>query len=135
LRLLEYAQRLARRARNVAAAPELGVASTAERLFARVLDGCAGTAGEPAWGLVAGARADALVVDRRDDALLGVDPKRSLDALVFSSPSAPWRDVLVAGRWVIEAGAHAGSRAVADRFAAALDELAVDCGPSVPPGR
>jgi len=41
LRLLEYGQRLARRARNVAAAPELGVASTAERLFARVGAGSA----------------------------------------------------------------------------------------------
>jgi len=136
LRLLEYAQRLARRARNVAAAPELGVASTAERLFARVLQGCAGAAGEPSWGLVAGARADALVVDPRDDALLGLDPERSLDALVFSSPSAPWRDVMVAGRWVIEAGAHASAHAISDRFAAALDELAADLGdPSVPPGR
>ena len=46
LRLLEYGQRLARRARNVAAAPELGVASTAERLFARVLARLAGAAGD-----------------------------------------------------------------------------------------
>jgi formimidoylglutamate deiminase len=133
LRLLEYAQRLARRARNIAAAPELGVASTAERLFARMLQGCAGAAGETSWGLVAGARADALVVDPRDDALLGIEAKRSLDALVFSSPAAPWRDVMVAGRWVIGAGAHARAHAIAERFAAALDELAA--GPSAPPGR
>lgn len=118
LRLLEYAQRLARRARNVAAAPELGVASTAERLFARVLEGCAGAAGEPAWGLVAGARADALVVDQGDGALLGVNARRSLDALVFSSPSGPWRDVMVAGRWVLRDGCHATARAIAKRYAA-----------------
>jgi formimidoylglutamate deiminase len=98
-----------------------------------MLQGCAGAAGETSWGLVAGARADALVVDPRDDALLGIEAKRSLDALVFSSPAAPWRDVMVAGRWVIGAGAHARSPAIADRFAAALDQLAA--APSAPPGR
>ena len=118
LRLLEYAQRLARRARNVAAAPELGVASTAERLFARMLEGCAEAAGEPAWGLVAGARADALVVDPGADALLGMDARRSLDALVFSSPAGPWRDVMVAGRWVLRDGRHAAARSIAKRYAA-----------------
>ena len=41
-------------------------------------------------------------------------------------PVAPWRDVMVAGRWVIEAGAHASARAMANHFAAALDELAAD---------
>ena len=115
LRLLEYGQRLALRQRNVAAAPELGVASSAERLVSRMLAGCAAAAGQPAWGLVAGARADALVVDPRADALLGVAPERSLDALVFSSPTAPWRDVMVAGRWVIRDGVHA--EAAGDRRA------------------
>ena len=123
LRLLEYGQRLARRERNVAAAPELGQPSTAERLFARVLDGSRAATHRPSWGLVAGARADALVVDPHDDALLGVDPRRSLDALVFSSPSAPWRDVMVAGRWVVREGHHDNAAAIAARFAGTLAEL------------
>ena len=123
LRLLEYGQRLMRRARNVAAAPELGVASSAERLFERISNGSAGAIGEPSWGLVAGARADALVVDRNDDALLGVAPARSLDALVFSSPTAPWRDVMVAGRWLIRDRAHASAALIGERFAAVLGEL------------
>ncbi|HSC65947.1 MAG TPA: amidohydrolase family protein, partial [Caldimonas sp.] len=123
LRLLEYGQRLARRERNVAAAPELGVASSAERLVSRMLAGCAAAAGHDAWGLVAGARADALVVDPAADALLGVAPERSLDALVFSSPSAPWRDVMVAGRWVLRDGVHAAAPAIAARFVAAMGEL------------
>ncbi|MGZ8259207.1 MAG: formimidoylglutamate deiminase [Caldimonas sp.] len=121
LRLLEYAQRLVRHARNVAAAPELGVASTAERLFARTLSGGAAAAGEPTWGLVAGARADALVVDPGADALLGVAPTRTLDALVFSSPQPAWRDVMVAGRWVLRDGEHAAAREIAERFAAGAE--------------
>ncbi len=135
LRLLEYGQRLVRRQRNVAAAPELGVASTAERLFERVREGSARAIGQAAWGLVEGARADALVVDRGDDALLGIAPKRALDALVFSSPSAPWRDVMVAGRWVIEGGVHAAARAIGERFAAALGDLAANGGAAPPRAR
>jgi len=123
LRLLEYGQRLARRERNVAAAPEFGIASSAERLVSRVLAGCAAAAGQPAWGLVAGARADALVVDPHADSLLGVAPARSLDALVFSGPTAPWRDVMVAGRWIVRDGVHAGAQAIGVRFAAAMAEL------------
>jgi formimidoylglutamate deiminase len=126
LRLLEYGQRLARRQRNIAAAPELGAASTAERLVARLLAGSAGAAGQGAWGLLAGARADALLVDPSADALLGVAPERSLDALVFSSPTRPWADVLVAGRWVIEGGAHAAAHAIGERFAATLGALAAN---------
>ncbi len=123
LRLLEYGQRLSLRRRNVAAAPELGQSSTAERLFGRMVDGSRAAMHRSAWGLVAGARANALVVDPHDDALLGIDPRRSLDALVFSSPTSPWRDVMVAGRWVLRDGAHSRAAAIAARFAAAMSEL------------
>ncbi|MEO7116834.1 MAG: formimidoylglutamate deiminase [Caldimonas sp.] len=123
LRLLEYGQRIVRRERNVAAAPELGQPSTAERLFARVVEGSRAATHRPAWGLVVGARADALLVDRHDGALRGLDPRHSLDALVFSSPTAPWRDVMVAGRWVFRNGLHLDSEAIAERYAGTLMEL------------
>jgi formimidoylglutamate deiminase len=123
LRLLEYGQRLALRRRNVAAAPETGHASTAGRLFGRALGAGGTAAGETAWGLVAGARADALVVDRGDAALLGIGTPRLLDAIVFSSPSRPWRDVMVAGRWVVSAHRHAQADVISARFAATMAEL------------
>jgi len=72
---------------------------------------------------VAGARADALVVDRSDPALRGSDARRTLDALVFSSPTLPWRDVLVAGRWRIRAGRHPAAAAIARRYDAAMVAL------------
>ena len=124
LRLVEYGQRLARRERNVAAAPERGQPSTAERLFSRMLEGSRAATHRSSWGLVAGARADALLVDPHDDALLGVDPRRSLDALVFSSPSAPWRDVMVTGRWVVRAGRHVGAATIAARFTDTVARIA-----------
>lgn len=123
LRWLEYGQRLVRRQRNVAAAPEAGLTSSAEHLFARVVAGSAAAAGASRRGLVPGARADALVVDRHEDALLGLPASHTLDALLFSSPGRSWRDVMVAGRWVIRDGRHAQAATIAGRFAATMDAL------------
>ncbi len=123
LRWLEYGQRLVLRQRNVAAAPQNGQPSTAERLFQRVLEGGATAAGQRHWGLLAGARADLLVVDESAPALLGMPPSRTLDALVFSSPCRPWRDVMVAGEWVVRDHRHPHSAAIAARFMAVLQVL------------
>jgi formimidoylglutamate deiminase len=123
LRWMEYGQRLALRRRNVAADPAADQPSTAARLFDSAAAAGAAAAGEPRWGLVPGARADALVVDVQDSSLLGIPGERLLDALVFSSPGRPWRDVLVAGRWVVRGHRHAQAEAIASRFAAAMDEL------------
>jgi formimidoylglutamate deiminase len=122
LRLLEYGQRLLLRRRNIAAAPEPGSPASAERLFNAVLAGGAAAAGLARWGLQTGARADLLVLDTDDESLLGVPDEQLLDALVFSSPSRPWRDVMVAGRWVVRNRRHDGGAAQA--FRAAMSELA-----------
>jgi formimidoylglutamate deiminase len=123
LRWLDYGQRLALRRRNVAAAPERGQPATAARLFDAAVQAGAAASGEPFWGLVEGARADALVVDERAAPLLGIPPGRTLDALVFSSPGAAFRDVLVAGRWALRDHVHPQQQAVAARFAAAMRSL------------
>jgi formimidoylglutamate deiminase len=128
LRLAEYGQRLVRRERNVAAGRdgEAWIASTAERLWRRALEGSGAAAGHAhrgRWGLVEGARADLLVVDTRDASVLGVPGERLLDALVFSSPGRPWRDVLVAGRWVVREHRHLQAAGIAARFEAAMQRL------------
>jgi len=99
------------------------VTSTAELLFGLVANSGAAAAGLPAWGLKPGARADALVADLGEAALLGVPADRLLDALVFSSPARPWRDVMVAGRWVIRARLHAQHEGIAHRFEGAMRAL------------
>ncbi|MFT7723263.1 MAG: formimidoylglutamate deiminase [Roseateles sp.] len=97
LRWLEYGQRLALRQRNVAAAPGVQPSSAA-RLFDAAVRGGARAAGFAAWGLVPGARADALVLDRQADGLRGLPDEALLDAVVFGSHGAPWQSVWVAGR-------------------------------------
>lgn len=123
LRLLEYGQRLQHRARNIAASPATGHSATAERLLSRIVAGGAPACGHKQWGLTVGARADALVVDGSQPALLGVPNSRTLDAMMFSSPSAPFDDVMVAGRWVIRDGAHPSTGAIAVAFADAMRQL------------
>jgi formimidoylglutamate deiminase len=123
LRLLEYAQRLGRRVRCVAAAPQQGEPSTAARLWSQVERGGAAAGGFERWGLEVGARADLLVVDVDAPALLGVPASHLLDALMFSSPIRPFRDVLVAGRWVSRDHRADQGEAIGQRFTAAMQAL------------
>jgi formimidoylglutamate deiminase len=123
LRLLEYAQRLSRRVRCVAAAPQDNEPATAARLWSRTLAGGAAAAGFARWGLQAGARADLLVVDTAAPALLGIPVGHTLDAMVFSSPNRPFRDVLVAGRWVTRNHRTPAAAHIAQAFTAAMHEL------------
>lgn len=101
IRLLEYGQRLTQRQRNVAAAPQAGEPSTAARLLERAIAGGAAAAGLGKAGLQAGARADLLVVDDTDPALVERPLESVLDTLVFSSPTRPFARVMVAGHWVV----------------------------------
>jgi len=121
LRWLEYGQRLMLRQRNVAASG--AQPATAARLFDAALDGGRRAAGFARWGLRSGARADLLVIDSSDASLLGVPADRLLDALVFSSPGRPWRDILVAGRWMQREHRLAARHGIAARFAAAMHAL------------
>ena len=122
--MLEYGQRLARRQRNVAAAPGAGEPSSAERLFDRAARRRRRRGRRAALGAASPARAPmrwwSMPATPRCSACR---PSTPLDALVFSGPGAPWRDVMVAGRWVIRGGVHPRAEAIAARFAAAMHAL------------
>jgi len=105
LRWLEYQQRLRRRRRAVLATrgePHVGqmLWTHAARAGARVL-------GHPVGGIRVGARADWLVLEKEHPAIAGAAPEGVLDRLVFGDGRAAIRDVLVAGRMVVQAGRHA----------------------------
>ena len=106
LRLLEYGQRLALRQRNVAADPDVNP-STAARLFERCVAGGGAAVGQAKWGLVAGARADLLLLNDRDPALIGLPQSHLLDGVIFSAPAQPFTRAMVAGRWVPRGDASA----------------------------
>ena len=98
LQLLEYGQRLALRRRNVAAAPQRGEPSTAQRLFEVALAAGAAAAGTGRHGLAAGARADCVVLDTAVDGLAGRPLESLLDSLVFATDRPAFAEVWVAGR-------------------------------------
>jgi formimidoylglutamate deiminase len=123
LRWLEYGQRLALRQRNVAPAALGTAGSTAQLLWQRVLAGGAAAAGLRQWGLVAGARADLLVVDPDDDNLAGLPLTKLLDSLVLCGPTRPWQAVMVAGRWVHRQHHLPGAQVAHQRFAALMHSL------------
>ena len=125
LRWLEYGQRLLRRQRNVAASPAQQPA-TAARLFDAALSAGGAAAGQKQWGLVRGARADALVFDTEASALLGLPPSHHLDALVFAAAEPAFVEVLVAGNVVMRHGRHAQQDRISADFQAAMLALWAD---------
>lgn len=97
LRLLEYAQRLTLRQRNVAAQAS-GRLSTAATLFESALAGGHAATAQPLGAIQVGHRADFMVLNSQAPALLGLPADHLLDAQVFSSPDARPLAVYVAGQ-------------------------------------
>ncbi|MGI3901882.1 MAG: formimidoylglutamate deiminase [Janthinobacterium lividum] len=120
MRQLEYSQRLARRARNVLAAP---AQSTGAALVARVLDGGQAALGQGDVGLAPGAAADIVSLDADHPALAGHGTATILDAWVFGAGSALVDCVWTRGRLQVEGGRHRAREAVRQRFAAAMRRL------------
>jgi formimidoylglutamate deiminase len=115
LRWLEYQQRIRRRRRAVLASklePHAGARLWQEsaRCGARALGQNIGT-------IEVGRRADWLVLDTEHPSLAGAAGDGLLDRLVFAGAQSAIRDVMVAGRWVIEHGRHRAEGSTAARFA------------------
>ena len=106
LRLLEYAQRLTQRQRNIAAhhlghsLPHCSSASSAAALLQAALGGGLAATGLPLGGIAVGQRADFVMLEPQSDALLGIPVDFMLDALVFSSPNARFSKSYLAGQVV-----------------------------------
>lgn len=114
--------------------PQLGLDATAARLFNRLLAGSAAAAGFSNWGLVAGARADLLVLDPSADGLAGVPASHALDALVFATDAPAFREVWVAGRRQVAGGRHLQHASLRSAHAAAMAALwPTGCTPGAAP--
>jgi len=121
LRLLEYAQRLFRLERNVAASA--GRPSVGATLWEAATRGGAQALGRPAGAIAPGCRADLVVLDDGHVDLIGCRGDAVLDALVFSGGRRLVRDVMVGGRWVVREGHHPAEDAIAARYRATVAAL------------
>lgn len=121
LRLLEYAQRLGRRARNVM--PTTEGASTGRTLYDAALAGGAQALARPIGRLAPGARADLVLLDRTHPDLASTSGDRILDALIFSAGRAAIDTVIVAGRTLVTAGRHHARDTITSRYRQTLATL------------
>jgi formimidoylglutamate deiminase len=120
LRLVETAQRLVQQQRNVLARDG---ESTGCMLYQTALAGGAQALAQPVGGIAAGRRADLVVLNGDDPALVEQPAQNVLDAAIFGPGRQIVRDVMVAGRWVIGDGHHADEEAILARYRQALKHL------------
>lgn len=121
LRQLETSQRLFRLERNVLARRDLPVG---QFLYTLAAGGGARAIGQPIGAIARGWRADLVVLNADDPALVSQSVGDVLDAAIFGPCRQPVRDVMVGGRWVVRDGRHPDERAVLADYRAALARLA-----------
>ncbi len=120
LRLLEYSQRLAHRARGLiasAARPSVGVT-----LFAGALSGGAQALGV-AGGIVPGASADIVSLDAGHDALAGRSGDALFDGWIFAARTGAVDCVWRRGRKVVSGGRHVAADAISAAYRRTMKKL------------
>lgn len=130
LRLLEYSQRLRLQRRNVIATVVHPNVATALTLNAVI--GGAAASGRPIGGLVAGQRADLVVLDAAHPAVGGLPAPEALDAHVFAaSGRSTINEVVAGGRTVVTQGRHPLREPAAAAFVHARNALLATPGTGV----
>ena len=105
-RELEYHLRLQKMARNVLA-PVGDASALSQRLFdCATVNGAASIGLDHGGKIEAGAPADFFTVDLDDPSIAGAAPDHLLANIVFSLSRTAVRDVVVAGRQIVENGRH-----------------------------
>ena len=125
LRMLEYTQRLAARARNVCARRG---GSTGAALFAAAAAGGAQALGRPAAMLAPGAAADIVSLRSNSPLIAGRSDDEVLDTFIFGAARDLVDAVWSGGRKVVSDGRHARREAVVARFGETLRRLAAAAG-------
>ena len=125
LRMLEYSQRLALRARNVCARRG---GSTGAALFQAAAAGGAQALGRPGGTLAPGAAADVVSLKGDSPFLAGRAGDDLLDAWIFGGARDLVDGVWSGGRKVVSEGRHGRREAVAARFGQTLRRLADAAG-------
>ena len=122
LRWMEYQQRLRKRRRGVLA--EKSEPHVGTRLWREAAEHGASAIGQPAGALAVGRRADWLILDASHPCMAGATAATALDHLLFAGGSAAIRDVMVAGRWVVEDRRHRAEEPLRGRFLELMAKLA-----------
>lgn len=122
LKLLEYSQRLALRARNIF--PEKEGQSTGLALYRGALSGGAQALDREIGRIERGFRADIVVLDTGHPDLAAVSGDRWLDSYLFVAGARAVQSVYVGGIERVNAGRHLAREAITRRYTKALARLA-----------
>ncbi len=120
LRLLEYSQRLARKARAVIASP---TQSTGRTLLDASLAGGAQAAGRRSGSIAVGQWADLMALPTDSLALTGLSGDTLLDAWVFAAPDSAVANLWSAGRHIVKDGRHIARDRIEARYRSCIAAL------------
>ncbi len=125
LRILECGKRLQLQRRNVLARPNVDgrPAHSGRLLFDTALAGGEQCSAQGGGALVAGRRADLVMLDADSPVLLGHTTQTVLDAWILGGTRNPVRDVMVAGNWVIRDGRHADEAKILSDYRTTMARL------------
>jgi formimidoylglutamate deiminase len=121
LRLLEYFQRVSVRKRNLVTSETSKAAGTT--LWLEAAAGGAQALGRRMGALAPGMRADLVVLDANHIDLQGRSGDAIANAFMFSGATGVVRDVMVAGRWLVQEKRHPNAQAAASAYKRVLKDL------------
>lgn len=120
IRLMEWAQRLTQRARNIAAPPN---GSTGRTLFDATLAGGAQALGRDSGAIASGNWADLVALDAEHPTLTGKSGDDILDSWIFAGDRSCVDRLWSAGRLTVKDGVHVDRDAVAARYRSVMARL------------
>ena len=120
--LLEYVRRLEERRRVILCTESQSVART---LSDQAWQSGARALRIPTGSLMAGHRADWIVVDPEHPAIAGAEKDELLNRWAFCNAGNPISDVMVNGRWVVQHGHHADEEQASREFVAVVRRILV----------
>ena len=123
LRLLEYAQRLKRRRRNLGTGGQTPGRHTGVGLWQAAALGGAQASGRRIGRIAPGYRADFCVMQPTLESA-GAEPGAVVDAAIFGAGTRAVSDVMVGGQWRVQGGRHADAEGITNAYTAALKTLA-----------
>ena len=121
LRWLEYEARLATKHRNVLATRD--DTSTGAMLWRHACTAGTRATARNIGAIEAGRRADVVVLDTNLPLFAGRDEDTLIDTFIFSGTGHEVRDVMVAGRWLVQEGRHSAETAIAVNYKRAMNRI------------
>ena len=121
LRWAEYEARLVTRHRNVL--PTQSGTSTGAMLWRHACSAGTRATARNIGAIETGRRADIVVIDTNSPLFAGRDEDKLIDTFVFSGTGREVRDVMVAGRWLVQEGRHSAETAIAVGYKRAMHRI------------